>query len=637
MTALDALLDSLPRWVLVGGKGGVGKTTCATALATRSAARGQSTLLLSTDPAGSLPDVLGEAVSNRPAPIAAHPGLSAMQLDAARERDEFLSRWRDTLVTIVDRGTYLDTADITGLIDAALPGADESMALLALLELDRAITWERIVVDTAPTGHTLRLLELPRTFEALLSLLDAMQEKHRFMVRALLHRYRADTADRFLDELRAELRALRHTLEDPARLEAVLVARPEPMVVAETARYVAALDALHLSLGALIVNAVPHAHGEASAETTSAALASLTRLAPDVVHYTVPVLDVPRAGEHTSAAWSAALQAGDVASPAAAPANARTPVREQRARRRSSDASPISTLADAPLTIVAGKGGVGKTTVACALGIHAAASGRRVLVVSTDPAPSVADALAVPVGEEATDVPGAPGLAARQLDGAAAFRRFRDAYSARVDALFDALLGGSAQLAYDRAIARELLAFAPPGIDELYALASLGEELAQSRYDTVIVDPAPTGHLLRLLESPRLALDWSHRLLRLMLKYQHVVGLGQAAQDVLAFSQRTRALDAVLHDPVRAALIVVALDEPIVRAETARLVRAVHALGVHVAGVIWNRTDGSPLPLPSEPALRQFASAAEEPPPRGVDAVRRWSLNWTPLSPSEHG
>jgi hypothetical protein len=122
-----------------------------------------------------------------------------------------------------------------------------------------------------------------------------------------------------------------------------------------------------------------------------------------------------------------------------------------------------------------------------------------------------------------------------------------------------------------------------------------------------------------------------------MLKYRDVVGLGSAAQELLAFTKRTRALDAMLHDPARAALLVVALDEPAVRAETERLVAAARERGIAVAGIIWNITMERPLPLPSGTPLAQFASAAVEPPPRGVEALWRWSREWTPLSEGEHG
>src|SRR5688500_12765660 len=98
---LDHLLDWLPAWTLVGGKGGVGKTTCATALAIRSAARGHSTLLLSTDPAGTLGDMVGVPLGGQPTPVPDRPGLSAMQLDASAAREAFLARWRATLVTIL--------------------------------------------------------------------------------------------------------------------------------------------------------------------------------------------------------------------------------------------------------------------------------------------------------------------------------------------------------------------------------------------------------------------------------------------------------------------------------------------------------------------------------------------------------
>src|SRR5690348_16508087 len=192
--AVGALLDSLPPLCLVIGKGGVGKTTCAVGLTSRFAARCERTLLVSTDPAGSLGTVLGASlVPGERREIDALRGCEVLQLDSAVARAAFLARWRDTIVTIVDRGTYLDTDDVSGLVDAAFPGADEIFALLAMAELvaggahaKHAIHgWDRLVVDTAPTGHTLRLLALPETFDAMVALLEAMQSKHRFMVGAL--------------------------------------------------------------------------------------------------------------------------------------------------------------------------------------------------------------------------------------------------------------------------------------------------------------------------------------------------------------------------------------------------------------------------------------------------------------------
>jgi arsenite-transporting ATPase len=143
------------------------------------------------------------------------------------------------------------------------------------------------------------------------------------------------------------------------------------------------------------------------------------------------------------------------------------------------------------------------------------------------------------------------------------------------------------------------------------------------------VDPAPTGHLLRLLEMPKLALAWTHQLMRLMLKYKDVAGLGETARELLDFSRQLRALDALLRDPSRGAVVLVTLDEPVVRVETERLAAAVEERGVGLSGVVLNRaTSATPAALPVAGAPVHFEAPAVEPPPVGPRALRDWSTAW---------
>jgi arsenite-transporting ATPase len=562
VTVDAALIGRLAPVTLVVGKGGVGKTTLAAALGSRFADEEKDTLVVTTDPAASLLTALGQPIARTTRPRRIRDHLDAWAFDTDGIRDEFLAKWRDPIAMILDRGTYLDKEDIDGLVNAALPGADEIFAVLTLGELLERPNYERVVIDTAPTGHTLRLLTLPRSFEALVRLLDAMQEKHRFMVRALTHRYRADAADALIADLRQRMEGLQKILTDPARCRAILVTRDEPVVQAETERYRAALEIAGITIAATHTVIRHPERSEGSASTTSRSLAML--------------------GMTKS------------------------------------------------LTIVGGKGGVGKTTTSCALAIQSADSGTNTLLVSTDPAPSIADALALDL--QGGPRPVARNLTVQQLDATRAFAGFRDSYRDRIDALFEGLAGRGVDIAHDREIIRDLFALAPPGIDELYALTVLGEELEAGRYRTIVIDPAPTGHLLRLLDMPSLAVAWSHQLMRLMLKYREVVSLGDAAQELLDFARRTRALEQRLDDPARAATIVVALDEPLVREETARLVRELTARRMNIEAVIWNRAMAETTPLPTGANIPQLFAPAAVPPPVGLDAIRAWTTTWGKLA-----
>jgi arsenite-transporting ATPase len=163
----------------------------------------------------------------------------------------------------------------------------------------------------------------------------------------------------------------------------------------------------------------------------------------------------------------------------------------------------------------------------------------------------------------------------------------------------------------------------------VYALSLIADAVFERHYARVIVDPAPTGHFLRLLAMPELALAWTHQLLRLMLKYKDVAGLGDAARDVLAFAKNLRALDTMLREEDRSAVVLVTLDEPVVRAETERLAAEVTGRGVRIAGVVLNRARARSRALPVVEGAVHFQAPSVEPPPIGRDALRGWLNTWS--------
>ncbi|HLL48612.1 MAG TPA: ArsA family ATPase, partial [Longimicrobiaceae bacterium] len=260
---LPERLGAGPGWTFVGGKGGVGKTTVAAALALALADAGERVLSLSTDPAHSLGDALGITLGPEPLPVPDVPGLDALEVDATFERARFLERHRDTLLCLIERGTLLAPDDVGGFLDLALPGMDELGAMLRLLDLADSDPALRVVVDTAPTGHTLRLLDLPRVAGGWIAALEAMEARHRDVALALAGAYRPDVTALDLASLRADVERFAALLADPARTRFVLVTTPEPVVLAETRRYLEALRERGIAVGTVVVNRL--AEGEESA------------------------------------------------------------------------------------------------------------------------------------------------------------------------------------------------------------------------------------------------------------------------------------------------------------------------------------------------------------------------------------
>jgi arsenite-transporting ATPase len=254
------------RYRFFGGKGGVGKTTAASATALyllNKLKQDNSILLFSTDPAHSLSDSLGVKVGNRLVKVAEHKGakLIAYEMDAALALERFREAHGKVLAEIAERGTLLDEEDINELLNLSLPGLDEVMSLFELSELDRKGAYAHIVVDTAPSGHTSRLLRLPEVFTRMVHALDRMGEKHRYMIEHFARRrVVADEVDLFLQDLTARIQSVRKLLYDPEETSFTLVAIPEAMSVRETERYLKLLREQGVPVTDLIVNRVEQEH-----------------------------------------------------------------------------------------------------------------------------------------------------------------------------------------------------------------------------------------------------------------------------------------------------------------------------------------------------------------------------------------
>jgi arsenite-transporting ATPase len=589
--------------------------------------------------------------------------LRAVELDADAALARWLAQRRERLATIVLRGTYLDREDVERFLALSLPGTDELIGLLELSRLARAAPVDVVVVDTAPTGHTLRLLQMPETLRQIASVLDDMQAKHRFLSRSLGGSYRGDSADALITEVEEEAAAILALLRDAERTTFSWVMLPEALSLEESRDGLAGLGRAGISVGEIVVNRVtppppgPCALCQGRRRSEAKVLAETARAFRGIPLRVVAAQEDEPEGMGALRRFAPALRGRPARPPAGRTAVARAGSKAARRATRAS-AAPwwLSDLMPASrrLLVFGGKGGVGKTTAAAtaalALGAHRPRG--RVLLLSADPAHSLADALEVPLGDDERPVPGAPArLRARELDADRALTAARERYRSAVDQLFDTLRGSSnLDPAFDRAVVQDLIALAPPGIDELFALVAVTDALTREGGNgpaTVVLDTAPTGHALRLLALPEAAREWIQALLAVLLKYRQVVGLGQLAQDLVDMSKQLRSLEALLRDPARTAFVAVTRPADLPRLETQRLLAELDTLGIPVAGLLVNaitppgcarcRRAGAREGEQVRALARRFLTRAGRPmilapmvapEPRGVRALRDWGSTW---------
>lgn len=459
------MFNDLPKFVFFTGKGGVGKTSLACATALSLADKSKKVLLVSTDPASNVGQVFETEIGNRITSIPQTTGLDAIEIDpeeaAAQYRERIVGPMRDVLPDKALKGVE---EQLSGACITEIAAFDEFTALLT--DDDLIGRYDHVVFDTAPTGHTIRLLKLPGAWSGFL-------EAGRGDASCL-----GPLAG--LEKQRTRYAAAVEQLSDGATTRLILVARPRRSALTEAARTSRELAAIgirnqHLAINGLMPEEVEDDPlAAALAERDQAALASMD---PEVAR--LPCDTFPLRSEN--------LVGVDVLRRFAAGAPDSTITGFASAKREPREDLPdLGFLVDEierpgkGLLMFMGKGGVGKTTIAAAVAAELAARGHEVLLTTTDPAAHLVDAL----GGEVT------GLTVSRIDPAEETARYHDHVLETKGKDLDPQA---------RAMLEEDLR--SPCTEEIAVFQAFSRVIRESKRHFVVMDTAPTGHTLLLLDA----------------------------------------------------------------------------------------------------------------------------------------
>jgi|CXWL01.1.fsa_nt_gi arsenite-transporting ATPase len=446
------------RYLFFTGKGGVGKTSLSAATAIGLADQGERVLLVSTDAASNLDEILGVELRNSPVPVPGVRGLSVLNVDPDAAAEAYRSR---VLAQLGDGATQEERSTVreqlSGACTTEIAAFDEFATLLA----DAPAEYEHVVFDTAPTGHTLRL---PKAWTGFL------EGNDRGASCLGPHSGLKMQEARFGRALAA--------LADPTRSTVVLVTTPEQRSISEAARTAHELAALGIEHQRLAINGVFHASDPTDAVATAleAQQRAVTAQLPEILR-ALPRDEVPLRPFDTVGvpAVRALLREG-----AGLP---QIPAGGARAQPRM---DPLAALVEElagqkqGLVMVMGKGGVGKTTIAAALAVALTRRGLDVHLTTTDPAAHLLETLSGDV----------PGLEVSRIDPAVETRAYVEKIMATKGRDLDA---------QGQALLREDLR--SPCTEEVAVFHAFSRVISESRRRVVVLDTAPTGHSLLLMDA----------------------------------------------------------------------------------------------------------------------------------------
>ena len=587
----------------------MGKTTlsCGFARCLAQAFPEERILLLSTDPAHSLGDVLQVPVTADATPLPlgtnqTRSNLSVQALDARSLLQQFKARYGDTLELLLERGSFVEAADLGPVWDLNWPGLDELMGILEIQRLLREGEADRVVVDMAPSGHSLNLFALMDFLDRFLEALELFQDKHRAMQQAFGRGLTADQADEFLQNTKNDLQAGRSLLQDQIRTACLVVSIPEPMSLVESQRFVTALGELGIPWGGVLLNRVVIASKDQTAtaverDRLQEQYSLVGQFQEWVMAQNKPLWMIPL--QETEPVGLTALDQVFGQMQFASDVLLERPAIEGTLLRLppSPPFLPDFLAQGRKLLILGGKGGVGKTTVSAAIGWGFAQRypQAQIRVVSIDPAHSLGDAFDCVLGNEATQYQ--PNLSLQEIDAEIVLDQFREDYLWELaeimsgDRAGDEEASQGMQLLYGPQAWRTLADQSLPGIDEMLSLITIMDLLDREEQSLIVLDTAPTGHLLRFLEMPTALGDWLGWIFKLWIKYQNVVGRADFMGRLRGLRKQVVEAQKKLTDPQHTEFIAVCQNQSAILAETQRLIQELENRGISHHFVVENRAD----------------------------------------------
>ena len=586
----------MPELAFFVGKGGVGKTTVSAAYALRIAHQKPSgrVLLISTDPAHSLADVLQVRLRDSPASVRVNQAakLMAWQMNPAALFRDFIREHKRHMLELVERGSLFTAEEVAPLLETALPGMSEVAGLLAIEDALRSGKYSKIVVDTAPFGHTLRLFQMPEQFERLLNFLDLAGSRDRVLAAHFGGRPQVE-GEKFVSEWRGKLEQLQSAFRSAALF---LVTTPESFALKESLRCVAELERSQagMRLGAIVLNRAVIRAGKCRFCKKKAAAAKeseslLRKEFPEARIYVgqdggFPVLGVRELKKFAGRVFNGSRLAQD-----------RSTGPRRTARLKIALTATEWPSLRTPVTFVLGKGGVGKTTVSAGLSFRSReVSPDRVEICSVDPAPSLDEIFQSAVGDTPKAVLSDSRFRASELDSVSLFRKWVSEIKTEIESATRVEASGvHVDLSFERQLFSELLEIVPPGLDEVLAIFRI-VELAQTGRARgfkikVVVDMAPTGHALELMRTPERVLTWSRLLLKSLAAHRKLALAREAAVKIAELQMRARELASALKDSKRATIYGVTLPEPLPDRETERLLGELEKIGSPARAMFVNR------------------------------------------------